>query len=76
MPTEYVDVTDTLETKKQMLLCHKSQMSYTEDLNSYDPTEIIYTGGRFRGFAAGCRYAEGFTRFDAWYRGLAYRILP
>ena len=30
----------------------------------------------FRGLAAGCKYAEGFTRLEAYQRGLTSRILP
>lgn len=76
MPTEYVDITDVFEIKKQMFLCHKSQTSYMKEVNGFDFTETIDVVARFRGFAAGCQYAEGFTKFDAWYRGLARRILP
>jgi len=76
LPTEYVDITDVVELKKQMFECHESQISYMKDVNGFDPTDIIEISGRFRGFAAGCCYAEGFTKFDAWYRGLTNRVLP
>ena len=75
-PTEYVDITDTIEKKRRMFHCHKSQISYMKEVNGFDHTEVLDTMARFRGFAAGCRYAEGFTKFDAWYKGLACRILP
>jgi Uncharacterized proteins, LmbE homologs len=75
-PTEYVDITDVFEMKKQMLLCHKSQFVAMQDLASTDMLELIEVQSKFRGFAAGCKYAEGFTRLDAYQRGLTRRILP
>lgn len=76
LPTEYVDITDTFETKKNMLACHKSQFVAMEDLASIDMNWMIQTQAAFRGLAAGCRYAEGFTRLDASQRGLTRRVLP
>jgi LmbE family N-acetylglucosaminyl deacetylase len=75
-PTEYVDITAEFETKKAMLACHKSQFVAMEDLASTDMNDMIEIHSRYRGLAAGCRYAEGFTRVDAYQRGLTYRILP
>ncbi len=75
-PTEYVDITETFETKKAMLACHKSQFVAMEDLASTDMNEMIEIHARFRGLAAGCRYAEGFVRVDAYQRGLTRRVLP
>jgi N-acetylglucosamine malate deacetylase 1 len=76
MPTEYVDITDVFEIKKEMLLCHKTQFIAMQDLASTDLLDLIETQSKFRGFAAGCKYAEGFTRVDAYQRGLTRRILP
>ncbi len=75
-PTEYVDITDVFEIKKQMLLCHKSQFVAMEDLANTDMLELIEVQSKFRGLAAGCRYAEGFNRLDAYQRGLTRRVLP
>jgi len=76
MPDEYVDITDVFELKKEMLLCHKSQFVAMQDLASTDMLELIDVQSRFRGLAAGCRHAEGFTRLQAYQRGLTRRILP
>lgn len=76
LPTEYVDITAVFETKKQMLACHKSQFVAMKDLASTDLFEMIEVQARFRGMAAGCKYAEGFARLDAFQRGLTSRILP
>lgn len=75
-PSEYVDISDVFETKKQMLACHKSQFEAMKDMADTNLLEMIEVQARFRGMAAGCRYAEGFTRLDAFQRGLTKRILP
>lgn len=75
-PTEYVDTTETFEIKKEMLLCHKSQFVAMEDLANTNMLEMIEIQSKFRGMAAGCKYAEGFTRLDASQRGLTRRVLP
>ncbi|MBB5438934.1 LmbE family N-acetylglucosaminyl deacetylase [Pedobacter sp. AK017] len=75
-PTEYVDITETFETKKEMLACHISQAAAFEDMANTDMMAMIEIQSRFRGLAAGCKYAEGFTRVDAYQRGLTRRILP
>lgn len=75
-PTEYVNITETFEIKKQMLACHKSQFEAMKDLADTNLFDMIEVQARFRGMAAGCRYAEGFTRLDAFQRGLTSRILP
>lgn len=75
-PTEYVDITETFEIKKQMLQCHKSQFASMDDLASTNLLDLIEVQSRFRGLAARCKYAEGFTRLNAYQRGIARRILP
>ena len=76
IPTEYVNISDVFEIKKQMLACHKSQFDAMQDLANTDLFDMIEVQARFRGMAAGCHYAEGFTRLDAFQRGLTNRILP
>ena len=75
-PTEYVDITETVEVKKQMLACHVSQVKAMKELANTDMLKMIEVQARFRGFAAGCKYAEGFCRLEAYQRGLTRRILP
>lgn len=76
LPTEYVDISEAFEEKKAMLSCHKSQFDAMRELANTDLLEMIEVQARFRGLAAGCKYAEGFTRLDAYQRGLTQRILP
>lgn len=76
LPTEYVDITETLKTKLDMLNCHKSQLEWLGDYNGIDIEEFATTVARFRGLQSGVRFAEGFRRADAWPRLTADRLLP
>lgn len=76
LPTEYVDITETLETKLDMLRCHKSQLEWLGDYNGIDIVEFATTVARFRGLQSGVKYAEGFRRADAWPRVTTERLLP
>ncbi len=75
-PAEYVDITAVMDTKRRMLGCHQSQVKPMRELAKTDLVELIEIQARFRGFAAGCQYAEGFVRLEAYQRGLTNRILP
>ncbi|MBI4658066.1 MAG: PIG-L family deacetylase [Verrucomicrobia bacterium] len=75
-PAEYVDITATMATKLRMLACHESQFAAMSELAHTDLKELVETQSRFRGIAAGCRYAEGFSRCGAFQRGLTKRVLP
>jgi hypothetical protein len=71
-----VDITETFGIKRKMLECHKSQLKTMSELANADILELIQVQSRFRGYAAGCQYAEGFCRLEAWQRGIARRLLP
>jgi len=75
-PVEYVDITSVIDTKRRMLECHQSQIKPMRELAHTDMLELVEVQARFRGLAAGCRYAEGFARLEAYQRGLTTRILP
>lgn len=75
-PTEYVDITDELETKLQMLACHKSQLVWLQDHDDNDIMEVTRTFARLRGIQSGCKYAEGFRLCNTDHRISAKRYLP
>ena len=75
-PTEYVDITDVIETKQAMYACHASQVDWMITATGFDIAEVIDAVARVRGYAAGVKFAEGFRRVEAWYRGTASRVLP
>lgn len=75
-PIEYVEITDTIDIKKKMLGCHKSQTEWTKELTGNDLMDVVDTVAKFRGYACGVDYAEGFKKLEAWYRGTVKRVLP
>ena len=75
-PTEYVDVTDVIDTKTAMLEAHESQLSWLRDHDGVDVVEEMRAATRFRGLQCGVRYAEGFVPCRTWLRGTTKRLLP
>lgn len=75
-PTEYVDITDTLELKLQMLECHESQMKWMRDHDHIDFADFVRTCSKFRGLQCGVSYAEAFTQAFVWPKITTKRLLP
>lgn len=81
IPTEYVDITETMEIKMAMCREHKSQVSWMSDnykdtLADKDFLEDYYTIARYRGIQCGVEYAEGFRMANDAFRVVPRRILP
>jgi LmbE family N-acetylglucosaminyl deacetylase len=75
-PTEFVDVTGTMDTKVRMLEAHESQLRWLRDHDGVDIVENMRTATAYRGFQCGVRYAEGFAPCLTWLRGTTKRLLP
>jgi LmbE family N-acetylglucosaminyl deacetylase len=75
-PTEYVDITSVIDTKRRMLRSHESQFSSISELASRDIEQVMEIQARFRGLAGDCAFAEAFCRLESWQRGLSRRLLP
>lgn len=75
-PTEYVDVTTTIDTKRAMLQAHASQGAWLRDHDGIDVVADMVTAARYRGMQCGVAYAEGFTPCAAWLRQVPRRMLP
>jgi LmbE family N-acetylglucosaminyl deacetylase len=75
-PTEYVDISDTIEIKISMLEKHESQMKWMRDHDNIDFAEFVTTCARFRGIQSGVKYAECFTQCLAWPKITTKRMLP
>ncbi len=76
LPTEYVDVSATVEQKLSALDCHESQVKWMRDHDGIDFLDFVRTTAKFRGLQCGCAYAEGFRLCPAWPRLPARRLLP
>jgi LmbE family N-acetylglucosaminyl deacetylase len=75
-PTEYVDISQTIASKRQMLACHDSQLQWLKDHDDIDVMEFMEVVARTRGFQCNLPYAEGFRPADVWPRTPAGRVLP
>lgn len=75
-PTEYVDITDVIEVKREMLRQHASQLVSMKEHSDADIMDMLDVMARFRGMNCGCKYAEGFRREEAFHRIKPYRVLP
>jgi LmbE family N-acetylglucosaminyl deacetylase len=75
-PTEFVDVTSTIETKVEMLEAHQSQLTWLKQHNDVDIVEEMRTMTRFRGQQCAVEYAEGFRPCLVHLRARTTRLLP
>lgn len=76
MPDEYVDISDTIDMKIEMMMKMQSQLGWLKDMHNSDSDEFIRTVARYRGFQAGVDYAEAFVQQKMYPQGLTKRILP
>ena len=75
-PTDYVDITDSIEIKKRMLLCHESQDKWIKSHHQAEPASFLETMAKFRGLQCGVEYAEAFRRLKVWGRLSIDNVLP
>jgi LmbE family N-acetylglucosaminyl deacetylase len=75
-PDEYVDISETIDIKIEMMMKMQSQLGWLKEMHNCDAAEFIKTVARFRGFQAGVDYAEAFTQQKMYPQGLTKRILP
>jgi LmbE family N-acetylglucosaminyl deacetylase len=76
IPEEYVDITEFIDVKKQMLSKHESQLSAMKELIRTDLMETLEVNARYRGQQCNARYAEGFRRAGSHLLMSAQRVLP
>lgn len=76
IPTEYVDVSDVIDKKLEMLECHESQLKWMRDHDNIDFADFVKTCAKYRGLQCGVAYAEGFSQCLAWPKLTTKRLLP
>ena len=76
VPTEYVDITEFVDKKLEMLECHASQIVWMRDHDGIDFPDMVKTLSRCRGFQCGADYAEGFRQCQVYLKGTTKRMLP
>ncbi len=76
LPTEYVDISETVEIKLQALHCHQSQIKWMLEHDGIDFLDFVRTVSKFRGLQSGSAYAECFRRCETWPRISTARHLP
>lgn len=73
----FVDISQQMQTKMEMLRCHKSQMGWMETfLDGEDFTEQIQAICRMYGMWSGSEYAEGFEAHKILGYCADYHLLP
>lgn len=75
-PTEYVDISEKMDIKRQMLGCHKSQLEWLKDHDHVDVIEFMEVVAHARGFQCSVAFAEGFRMESVWPRSVPRRLLP
>ena len=75
-PTEYVDISEEIDLKIQMLECHESQLVWMREHDGIDFADMVKTCSRYRGYQCGADYAEGFKQCQVYLKGTTKRLLP
>jgi LmbE family N-acetylglucosaminyl deacetylase len=75
-PTMYVDITNEIDLKLDMLNCHESQIVWMRDHDHIDFPDMVRTCSRYRGYQCGADYAEGFRQCQVYLKGTTERLLP
>ena len=76
VPTEFVDITEEIDLKLQMLECHASQLVWMREHDGIDFADMVKTCSRYRGYQCGAEYAEGFRQAQYYLKGTTKRLLP
>ncbi|MBQ8175248.1 MAG: PIG-L family deacetylase [Clostridia bacterium] len=75
-PTHYVDISEEIDLKINMLECHESQLVWMREHDGIDFADMVKTCSRYRGYQCGAEYAEGFRQCQVYLKGTTERLLP
>lgn len=76
VPEEFVDISDVIDTKLEMLNCHKTQIVWMKEHDGIDFPDMVKTISKYRGYQCGTKYAEGFRRCNVYLKNSIKRMLP
>lgn len=76
IPTQFVDISDAFEIKKNMLQCFESQVKWLKDHDDVDFLDMVEVQSRARGYQCGVEFAEAFKLENVWPRSRPFRLLP
>ena len=76
LPTEYVDITEEMELKLEMLECHESQLKWMREHDNIDFADMVKTISKYRGYQCGSKYAEAFSQCMVYPKPTTKRMLP
>jgi LmbE family N-acetylglucosaminyl deacetylase len=76
LPTEYVDITDEIDLKLEMLECHESQLKWMREHDNIDFADMVKTISKYRGYQCGVTYAEAFSQCMVYPKPTVRRMLP
>lgn len=77
VPEAYVDVTETMELKEKMLLCHESQDAWLRAIyDDMDYVSFMREHTQRRGEECGCRWAEAFREVKTYPALGSWELLP
>jgi N-acetylglucosamine malate deacetylase 1 len=76
LPTEYVDISETIDIKLDAVNRHQSQVKWMLEHDHIDFLDFVRTISKFRGIQCGAAFAEGFRKCETWPRISTARQLP
>lgn len=76
VPTDYVDISDYMDKKLEMVRCHESQVVWLKDHDDIDYPEMVRVASSYRGYQCGATYAEGFRPCQVNLKMSTKRFLP
>jgi LmbE family N-acetylglucosaminyl deacetylase len=76
LPDAFVDITEVVEIKTQMVLQHQSQFAHLKDRTGDSILEDMLILARLRGRQSRVQLAEAFRLFRVWPNQRTYRVLP
>jgi N-acetylglucosamine malate deacetylase 1 len=76
IPEEFVDITETIDIKKDMVSKHISQILAMGEIFGADFMLKVETNALYRGEQSKVKYAEAFRKADSSYMVCAKRLLP